>query len=621
MRTLLLSLLLAGSLNAQQYSVLSEKYSPAAVVDPLLVSGGLSISLQNLEMPGPGSTGQRAELAALKSTLKDRYPTRYSSTSNQRGGSQQPVVGANFEGNLMGGSVPNDNDIAISDDGYVVSVINTNIYMYDINNDSLMYTNFLSNFSVSLGLTGSKIDTKVVYDPMNQRFIMVWLNGSSFNTSHIIVCFSTTTNPTDPWNLYKIKGNPLLNDTWSDYPVIGISQYDLFIGVNTFYNGSTNNSGFVEGTFWQVGLHNGYNGDTLLTAYYHNIQVPGAPHHTMFNITPIPLGAENLNQDMYLLSNKTLSAANDSLFILHIDRPLVMGTPQLSIQTRRSNRQYGIPPDGEQPNGHFFDTNDNRIYGGFQVGDQIQYIQCSRDTTTGLSAIYHGFIDDVDGNPTVRANLLVDATRFIGYPNIAWAGYQEGDAQAIIGFNYVSSTEPGGTGTVLFRDDSTYSNFVTLKQGNSYVNVISGTGERWGDYSGIQRRYNQPCTAWMAGTFGKAVNANGTWIAEVSSEISCSANPVAGISDESKSISGMNVFPNPGNERIQFDFTLEQTTIGSIRVLDMQGRIVCVLLEDRIKAGKNRLSFDTSQFPAGYYLISIAMSNGENKQIKFAVAR
>ncbi len=83
----------------------------------------------------------------------------------------------------------------------------------------------------------------------------------------------------------------------------------------------------------------------------------------------------------------------------------------------------------------------------------------------------------------------------------------------------------------------------------------------------------------------------------------------------------MNVFPNPGNERIQFDFTLEQTTIGSIRVLDMQGRIVCVLLEDRIKAGKNRLSFDTSQFPAGYYLISIAMSNGENKQIKFAVAR
>lgn len=593
------------------------KIEKAGEIHPREIKEDWNIRLQSMEMPGPGSTGYKARLAAQKEELKKKYPVQYGTQNKQRGGGPELFTGMMFEGNLMTNSVPNDNDIAISDEGFIVSVINSNILMYDSEADTMMQSISLGAFTLPLNIQQSKFDPKIIFDPMADRFILVFLNGSSYTSSKIIVCFSSSSNPMDPWNLYKITGNPLANNTWSDYPVVGISHYDLFVGVNTFYNGSTNNSGFLEGTFWQIALVDGYAGDTLRTAYYHDIC---APNDTLFNITPIQLGAENLNTDMFLLSNKNLSPESDSLYILHVDSPIISGNPQLSVQLVHASRKYGIPPSAEQPGGHFFDTNDSRILGGFQVDDRIQFVQCCIDTTTGLSAIYHGMIDDVYGTPEVTANLISDPTRFLGYPNIAWTGINPGEAQSIISFNYVSSTEAGGTGAILFRNDSTYSGFSTLSTGTSFVNIISGTDERWGDYSGIQRRYNEPCKVWAAGTYAKNSSTNGTWIAEIGADDVCDANPVASVADNVSGSSGK-IFPNPANDLVFVDFNLNESSEIAVGLYDLNGKHIRILLNDRAKKGDNRFSFSTDYLPNGIYILEIKGEHGFLLKEKIVVSR
>ena len=62
-----------------------------------------------------------------------------------------PYTWKSFQGNLTTSGVPNDNDLAVSTTGYLISVCNTNIFKYNLNNDSSLGTVSLSGFCSSLG--------------------------------------------------------------------------------------------------------------------------------------------------------------------------------------------------------------------------------------------------------------------------------------------------------------------------------------------------------------------------------------------------------------------------------------------------------------------------------------
>lgn len=603
----LVAIFVSLTLSAQQnipVQYQSSRFSieKSVTVDPMDISEDWKVHLQNMEMPKPGTSSYRGQLLSNKNYYRNKYPrtVNFNTTTQRAVRASDPVTGTMMEGNQMGNGVPNDNDMAISDEGFIVSVINSTIMMYDTQADTLMKNISLGAFTLPLNIQQSKFDPKIIYDPMMKRFILVFLNGSTYSTSKVIICFSTTSNPTDPWNMYKLTGNPLNNDTWSDYPVVGISNMDLFIGVNTFTNGSTNNSGFTEGCFWQIGLAEGYNGDSLQTAYYHDIL---APNDTLFNITPIPSGAENLNLDMFLLSNKNVSATSDSVYLLHISNPLAFGTPTLTATSLQSDKSWFVPVDAEQPNGNFFDTGDSRILGGFQVGDQIQYVHCTTDTTTGLTGIYHGMIYDLYTNPVLKGRVFLDSSHYIGYPNIAWTAVDTNDCRSIITFDYVSSTDPGGFAAIMFDSDSSYSNIINLKSGNSYVDVISGTDERWGDYSGIQRKYNEPCKIWAAGHYGKSSSSNGTWIAEVASESICATNPFAAVDENKNNAQNINVYPNPASDLFTTEFSVTETQEMTFEIYDLNGKLVFTLLNDKVKKGNNRFQFSVQYLTPGIYFL------------------
>jgi len=65
---------------------------------------------------------------------------------------------------------------------------------------------------------------------------------------------------------------------------------------------------------------------------------------------------------------------------------------------------------------------------------------------------------------------------------------------------------------------------------------------------------------------------------------------------------GLTVFPNPFNSVTQIEFTLPATQRVSLRLYDVLGREVAVLMNEIQTAGQHRLTFDASGLPSGVYL-------------------
>lgn len=433
--------------------------------------------------------------------------------------------------------------------------------------------------------------------------MMIILNGYTWQTSKIIVGFSQTNDPTGAWNLYKLPGNPLNDSTWADYPVIGISNEDLYIGINTFTNGSSNNSGFTQSCFWQIDKEEGFSGDsTLTTRYYYDILTNNKP---IFNITPIKGGKTTYGPHFYLLSNRNLSAENDTIFVLKVTGDVHNASTTLQVTTLNSSRKYYLPPTAQQPNGHTFDTNDSRILGGFCQDNTIQFVQSTLDTATGRAAIYHGFIN-LTGTMSATANIISDPLLDFGFPNISYTGIDPNETEAIITFNHSSSTVFAGFSAVYYGNDQTYSPALRVKEGSSVVNLLSGTYERWGDYSGSQTRYNDASKVWAVGSFGKSNGKHGTWIAELTSPDSTQHY----FPPDPEPVLSEHVYPNPTQDMVSIPFILEKDMVIRFSVYDMRGRRVTTLLEDKAKEGKNLFTFNTYPLTNGIYVLMIETEDG-----------
>ncbi|MCF8463452.1 MAG: T9SS type A sorting domain-containing protein [Flavobacteriales bacterium] len=553
-----------------------------------------NIHLEHLEAPKPGVSGSRAELLAKKLEIMERYPATNARHARVAAGPAPNVV-ANFEGNSFSG-VPNDNDMAISNDGIIVSVTNSRIHMYNsVTQEQVLYRS-LGNLAQPLGVTGSKYDPKVIYDPSNNRFIIIYLSGYTWETSNIVVAFSKTADPTGEWHLYSLPGNPLVNETWSDYPVVGISGKDLYIGINTFTNGSSNNSGFTESCLWQIGLREGYIGFDLITKYYSDI-LPGL--RKIFNITPIQDGVAPSGENMFLLSNRNTSSENDTLFLLEVTGRVTDPNAELIVRTIRADVPYVLPVPAKQEGNNWFDTNDNRVLGGYTLNNRLHFVQSCTNPATGTSAIYYGVIDGHEGaNPTVTSRIYSDPIINYGYPNISWSGLYENDEQAIISFNHCGENDFAGFSAIHVNANLEASERVEIKAGLGYVNVMSDSIERWGDYSGSQRLYDEVGTIWAVGSIGTASHGHGTWIGKLTSP-----ELTTGIIEHQANDVHSVVFPNPFVNQLEVTFELEESTLLRLELVNIEGKLVRFLMEDRIKAGKNRLSFNGSFLSSGTYFL------------------
>lgn len=525
-------------------------------------------------------------LARQENETKDLGGEVYTKTVN-------PVMGANWLGNLNNGSSPMDNSIAISNGGIIVSVSNTTVEV-DNSNGTLLYYNDLASFFNDPGIT-STCDPVVLYDKIADRFILFFqeCSGSSGNT-FLCICFSQTNNPgTGGWWKYKITGNPLGNFTWFDYPKMAISDNELYITGNLF----DNSSNFNQSILYQIPKAVCYAGGNINWQYWYNIS--GFP----FTLLPVSDG-QGLSHGPGCFLVSTSSSGGNSINLYELTDDMSASNEQLNF--------YSVPTTFYSPAANAsqlgtsvqLDNGDCRALSGFYLNGVIHFVFHSDIGGTWNGINYNRL--NLSTLSNVSSTFGQQGSFDYSYPSVSSYATSPSDKSVMIGFGRSGSSIFPEVRVVNCDDGMNWSSSTLVKSSSSFVDAFSSSVERWGDYSGTARKHNSPTPSiWMNGMFGNSSNRWDTWIAEIH-------NNAVGLQEEEPT-SKLEIFPNPIVETFYVEFDLESGMEIEIFILDASGKLVKDLFKGTAHAGENVFTFNKSNLSNGTYFLVI--ENNSNKII------
>lgn len=595
------------------------------VFDPKTAVNKYDVNLVSKEAPFPSGSSKQDRLLRQKIEVSKKFPRNNSSRSGQKTNAALNPVLLDSMGiywnspsgkQLVPGGTPNDNHIAVSDDGYLIAAWNTRIYFHDLKADTPLinpkigftYMSFAA-FAGSVNVS-SPFDPKILFDPIKNRFVLMFLSGRTANDSKTVIGFSTSSNPADKWNMYEINGSPLNNGAWSDYPQIAFSNNELFYTVNLL-NGRDWVKDFERTLIWQIDKNSGFNGDvTLGTTLYDSIYYN---NKALRYLRPVQYGAGPNGNNMYFISNRsipvnstdTVSYSYDSLFVAEITDSKASGNAKLKLFTAKVNTRTHTSPLGEQMSpGEPLWTNDSRVLGAIINNGQIQFVGNSIDTTNGNSAIYHGFVNNLNGPIQVKINIVSSPTMDLGFPNISYSGVNLADQDVLIGVNHSGPNDPAGFSSIYYDGQGNYSSVTKIIEGKNYINTFLNGSERWGDYFGMQRSFKDKNAAWLTGYFGQQNNSPGIYVAKVGAP-TYAASTQKDKKETFKSIA----FPNPTSTRFTLEFSLENRMNIEFFLYNSSGQLIDKLLNQNTKEGINEFSFDVFSLPHGVYVLKLN-SNG-----------
>jgi len=635
--------------------------------------------LVNIEQPSPNGSSYRSFLMQQKILAKTYWEANKKTSPTKTGerNTPQPIIESdgfiptrklsNGSIQTLIGGIPSDNTSAISKDGIVVACINSHVYAYDTKTNTPVFESHnitLSNMYSSTPTLGSFYDPKVLYDPIQDRFILTFLKDSSPSTSRIIMCFSSTNNPADPWYVYELPGNPLDNNRWTDFPCLSITANKVYYTANLIIPDVSWQVGFDGSVIWEMDKAAAFEGATDISAtLFYDIKYD---NKFVRNLHPVN-GTDGTASELVLLSNRNFDISNDTIFYVHLVDEAIQ------VEALTTNVSYGVPPNARQSDTNTDDptlglqTNDARVLGAIMFEDEIQFVGNTVDPNTGFSAIYHGRITWQDGL-AVTGNIISDEVRDFAYPNIAWSGNELCDREVIINFLYSAPTVFPGAATVFVDNDRNTSEVLVIREGDNIVDRLPGGYERWGDYTGLQRIFDQPGSVFsftyhvlsderntgfgvqlgspdsskLALTFSlnsdlqvcnnyiTASPSGGIPPYElywdsltspssdsygpfcVDEEIECTVIDARGCTATAKfspefsdEIGDFIVFPNPSSDYAVVLFKVTGTPVIRAKLFDNAGNLVDILLEQNANQGMNQLVFTMESLAQGLYHIVI----------------
>jgi hypothetical protein len=600
--SLILILCLSFNLDAQHTKIklpdnASNRIEQAAVKSPLqqtplsleIPAGGNPNDPNSVPVrePMPFITTPEAEAIKAEKLLNKRYDANnyYPSTNTSR---VTPVIDASFEANVSVDETPSSNSIAVSNDGIIVSANNDGIIYFNESGMRLYEANWDSFFDDSQ-LTASFFNPRVLYDPVEERFILVTLHGKTSSTSRVIISFSKSANPQDGWNVYKLPGNPLGDGSWFDFASIGISTNEVYVSGNLI-EGTT----FKMAIVYQINKIDGYVAAILDWQFWTDF------FNGPVSITPASYGHDgDYGPGIYLVSSA--AAGDDDYWFWDLTND-IEGDPEL-IGYIIPSETYSPPADASQAgSADKLETGDARTTNAFYLDGIIHFVM-NIDVGGGFSGISYNRLSVPLQNVTT--------TRFgsAGQADMAHAGvasFATSTSDRSVMISFLS------TGAAIFPEfrvvnvdgGMSWSSATLVKGGETYVD-LQGAVEPWGTYTGIARRHNStdPRT-WSAGSVGANVagqldHTYKSWIGEVTNGQNVSTT------DISKSID-FSVSPNPVHDNFEIKFTMTEVSPVTISVYDTQGQLVSTLYNDKPSVGSHTLTFPVGDLPAGSFVVSVS---------------
>ena len=590
---------------------MAAQYTVNRYADPLKASVNMdqfhdpyAFNVKYAEAPHPtGKQAMREYLRGRKLEAQRITPVKPGVDHGWRGTIPPPEILASFGGNNIITGTPLDNHCAVGPQEHIVSTINT--HMLVTNNTGFWLGSYkLDEFFASTGgLINRFFDPRIIYDPEQDRFIMVIMNGSECADSEIALAFSQTNNPKGAWNLYDLDG--CLNDdgTFADYPMISITETELFLTYNAVTADSSWQTGFYGTQIHQINKMSGYNGEALQRTVWKDITYNG---RLLRNICPVRNADENLPESMYFLSDRNFDISNDTIFLLHLTGQHDDPNAELMMTHRILDQPYGVPPYAAQIKDSM-DTNDARVLDAFELNGTIQWVSNTMDFNTGRSGVYHGTLHLPQLQDVAYGHIIGHPTDYLGYPGIAWTGNDPSQQDAIIVVSHCNTDRHPG-GSAIYSDGlGNYSDFVTIVEGTRAVDMLTGPIERWGDYAGIQRLYHQPGSVWVTCSYGRQGNVNEAWIAKLArNEENVATKDINALAASVKT------YPNPTDDYVMIDIDNPTGERITAQLFSASGQPIETLYDGPATyPGKATLSFALHTLPAGQYLLQVRLGGKE----------
>jgi len=545
-----------------------------------------------------------AEVALIKEEKYKLKETAEIGIGNDVGHTRRaidPVVGINFEGNELRSVTPPDNAIAVSTDGYVVAVDNFTIEYYKSDGTVLLSRESHSDFFNNSALTSKIYDPRVIYDPIEDKFIYVILHGSTPATSKVLVSFSKTSNPQDGWFIYTFDMSTVMGEnTWFDYPSIGISTNELYISGNMFSSSNV----FDQSIILQIEKANGFKGTNFNFQTWKDVK--HANGGKGFTLKPISFGQNSsYGPGIYLLSNSSGgSPTQGNIYVYDLSDDMSASDEKINAYKFNLTGGYELAGDAAQKGtSDLIKTGNCRIQRGFFLDGMLHFVFNS-EYVSGFSGINYCRID-IANNTIVSKKFGLTGFDY-AFPSIASFSGDTKDKSVLIHFLRTGSSIFPESRIVTFDDAMNSSNSVLIKAGSTFVSQISGS-ERWGDYTGIARRYGmtQP-EVWVSGCYGvsdRSTNGYNAWIAQVTPEFG------VGVKDITTTKAVVEITPNPVVDLFTLDIDLPTASFTKIKLIDVTGKVVKVLYEDKLKQGVNELSFNKNALVSGTYFVQVVNEN------------
>ena len=563
------------------------------ITQPFLADLKYDPTLKHLPSPNRGKND--TEIIKYKKEnqhLKGKIPTQEVSNPSDIESSRDIdfVINKTFYGDIDG-SCPNDNTIAVSKNGRIISMMNGEVGIFKTDGSKLDRYNLYSFFNEYIG---DPCDPLVQYDANADRFIM-FVQACGDYKDKIAFGFSTSNNPAGNWYIYVFESDILDDGSWCDYPKLAITRDEVFLGINLF--GLTDDK-YKQSILFQLDKQDGFAGNSLTYKVWENLE---------FTPMPITSGISQYYPGAYVLSSE--SAEGTSLTLYDVTNNL--GSADLEIITYNVPVEaYKVPLSASQYGStQNLDSGDSRMQSGYYQNKIIHAVHTASDAGYAVVKYYR-----INPSSFATKSFTVtgkDAKLDYCYPAVLPFTKEITSDASFIAF-HASGTDyyPMMRGKVFNHDFTTIASQLVKSREGSMTDCYNSDREynRWGDYMGLAYHYgNTIPTVWMAGSL--ASNSLGwvTYIAEAN-VINVSRAHDTEINTELK------ISPNPTTERFNVLIETQKSFEATFTLINEEGKLISTLYKGGILTGENKFSFDTSNLNNGYYYLLI--KNNKNEIIK-----